>query len=317
MNITLAIVGTLVVLVLVVLPWWRDPETTKLNRPDEKEFPGSYVDLSEGFTRYVLSGPDTGETVLLVGGLTTSLEFFDPLAKVLHEVGYQTLRYDLYGRGGSARPRDAEYDRQTFVFQIRELLDALQIKSRVHVVGQSLGGGISATFAADYPERVRSLSIHASAGYVPKLPPLAEVINTPVLGDYLWWWIGNGFVHGNLAKYFPDPKKFRPEIAALKDQFEQAEQLKGYRRSILQTIRNFRAHDMKAEFSRLDADQLPMQIIWGAADEVIPVDAAHTLSNWVMGTPKLTLLEGVGHMPLTQKPEQVAALVLEHLRESQ
>ncbi len=312
----LTICVALLALVLVVLPWWRDPETKRLNSPDEKEFPGSYVRLSHGHTRYILRGPETAETVVLVGGLTTSLEFFDDLADVLNKAGYRTLQYDLYGRGGTARPRNVAYDRQTFVLQIKELLDALKIDGKVHIVGQSLGGGISSTFSADYPDRVKSLSIHASAGYLPSLPPLAKVIDTPMLGDYVWWWIGNGFVDGNLAKYFPDPSRYDPEIQALKSQFEQAEKFKGYRRSILQTIRNFKAHDMQADFSRIDADQIHMQIIWGKADIVIPVGGAQMLKSWVKGTPKLELLEGIGHMPLTQEPDLIAQLVLKHIQDS-
>ncbi|WP_026479057.1 alpha/beta fold hydrolase [Ahrensia sp. 13_GOM-1096m] len=306
--------AALVGILLIGAPWLRDPETKILNAPDSTVFPGSYADIETGHIRYVLEGPDQGEIVMLVGGLTTSLEFFDETARFLNNAGYRTLRFDIYGRGGSARPWDAIYDRQMFVNQIDGLLAALEIDQPIHVVGQSLGGGISVAWAVAHPETVRSLSIHASAGYVPELPAFAAILDIPWLGDYAWWWIGNGFVSGNLGKYFPEPQKHSAEIASLNAQFKSAQQYRGYRRAVLMTIRNFDAHNMQTEYEQLDAGQIPIQMIWGAQDGVIPVGAADTLIEWMSGTPDLVVLDSIGHMPLLQAPETTQMLVLEHLR---
>ncbi len=309
------IVLAILVVALVAVPWLRDPETKRLDAPNVAEFPGSYVLLDNGYVRYLLEGPENAETVLLVGGLTTSLEFFDDTARFLNDAGFRTLRFDLYGRGGSARPADVAYDRQTFVQQIDSLLDHLTLHQKIHVVGQSLGGGISVAWAVENPQKVRSLSIHASAGYVPELPTTAAVLNMPGLGDYVWWNIGNGFIDGDLGKYFPDPDLHAAKIERLGAQFDAAEQYKGYRRAILTTIRNFRAHDMSAEFSRLDANEIPVMMVWGQLDTVIPIEAADTLIEWMQGTPDFVRLDGVGHMPLIQAPEETLDLLLKHIKE--
>lgn len=302
--------------ILVAAPWMRDPETKALDAPNAAEFPGSYAQLGSGHVRYLLEGPEGGEIVMLVGGLTTSMEFFDKAAAFLNGAGYRTLQFDTYGRGGSARPADGMYDRQMFVDQIDRLLADIGIEEPIHVVGQSLGGGISSAWTAANPDRVRSLSIHASAGYVPELPATAGIIDIPVLGDYVWWWIGNGFIDGDLAKYFPDPSKHEAELASLAPQFDKAEQYKGYRKAVLRTIRNFDAHDMQEVYKRLDADKTPIQMIWGELDGVIPATTADKLIEWVSGTPELVVLDGIGHMPLLQAPDATHELVLSHIKEN-
>lgn len=305
------------VLALVALPQWRDPEVIDLTEPDSSMFPGAYVDLTHGHTRYVLQGPSEGQPVLLVGGLTTSLEFFDALAADLNEAGFQTLQFDLYGRGGSARPTDVGYGQQTYVEQIDDLLRELNISQDVHIVGQSLGGGIAVAWAIENPARVRSLSIHASAGYLEELPPGSGLINIPLLGDYVWWWIGNGFVTGNVANYFAKPEKNSGAIAALHEQFAAAEKIDGYRAAVLSTIQNFGANNMKDQFSRLSASTIPTQVIWGRADALIPVSSSAKLLEWIDGTPDLIVLDGIGHMPLLEDPDQVHDLVSAHALKNQ
>ncbi len=307
--IALGIVGFLA----VGLPWWLDPETKSMDEPAVESFPGSYVQLTHGHTRYRLQGPAGGETVLMIGGLTTSLEFFDELAANLNEAGYQTLQFDIFGRGGSARPSDLEYGQQTYVSQINELLSELGIDGAVHVVGQSLGGGISVAWAGANPTWVRSLFVHASAGHLDQLPPGAGLIATPLLGDYVWWWIGNGFVTGNVPNYFAEPEKQAAAIKGLYAQFAAAEQYEGYRQAVLSTLRNFGAENMRDQFSRLSTAEMPIQIVWGKEDALIPVTNSATLVEWIGGTPDLIVLDGVGHMPLLEDPEQVHRLVLDHI----
>ncbi|MBD1849449.1 alpha/beta hydrolase [Leptolyngbya sp. FACHB-711] len=52
---------------------------------------------------------------------------------------------------------------QSFADRLIELLDLLKLES-VHLVGHSLGGGISIWLAAHYPDRVKSLSLIDSTG---------------------------------------------------------------------------------------------------------------------------------------------------------
>jgi pimeloyl-ACP methyl ester carboxylesterase len=55
-------------------------------------------------THFQLTGPDSGDTVVLVPGATLPLAVWEPLAPSLVECGYRVIRYDLPGRGYSSAP---------------------------------------------------------------------------------------------------------------------------------------------------------------------------------------------------------------------
>src|SRR3990172_1073800 len=69
------------------------------------------------------------------------------------------LVYDVRGHGHTTAPEDPDaYSMPTYAKDLRALLDELNIE-KAHMGGVSQGGMIAAQFAADYPERTRSLVI--------------------------------------------------------------------------------------------------------------------------------------------------------------
>ncbi len=110
---------------------------------------------------YVDIGPKTAPVVLLIHGYTSNARGWVPLLPYLNP----TFRYlipDLRGHGQSSKP-DCCYDRYTFAFDLRLLLDALQIQ-RADVYGTSLGSLIAQAFAEFSPERTRKLVLQSSTG---------------------------------------------------------------------------------------------------------------------------------------------------------
>ena len=69
---------------------------------------------------------------------------------------------DLRGHGQSSKP-DCCYDRTTFAYDLRLLLDALHVE-RADVVGTSLGSLVAQAFAENWPERTRRLVLQSSTG---------------------------------------------------------------------------------------------------------------------------------------------------------
>jgi hypothetical protein len=54
-------------------PWRKPP----LNPDTRSRLRGSLIPLSDGITHYELTGPDDGELVFLLGGLTVPLFYWD------------------------------------------------------------------------------------------------------------------------------------------------------------------------------------------------------------------------------------------------
>ena len=95
-------------------PALRNKERYKLNKVNRSEAPGQFVELTHGAVHYELTGNPDGPLVVLVHGFSAPSYMWDKNVPALVEAGYRVLRFDLYGRGYSARP-STKYDTQLFV----------------------------------------------------------------------------------------------------------------------------------------------------------------------------------------------------------
>ena len=73
-------------------------EDRQLDATTRESLRGSFIRLSDGITHYELTGPADGAIVVLTGGLTVPLFYWDVTAAALHDYGLQTLTYSAYGR---------------------------------------------------------------------------------------------------------------------------------------------------------------------------------------------------------------------------
>lgn len=140
-----------------------------------------------------LPAADGAPVVVFVHGiLTDSLaSYYFTLAPALAAAGFDVIMYDLRGHGRSERPASG-YQLERFVADLAGLLDALNVRSRVHVVGNSFGGTVAFGFAAAHPDRVRSLAMiegePATAEWAVKMAAnLRRATEQLVLAEALEW----------------------------------------------------------------------------------------------------------------------------------
>ncbi len=139
-------------------------ETRVLDDQARLAAPGEFIRLPDGMVHYELKGPADGQPVVLVHGFSVPYYIWDPTFPALAAAGFRVLRYDLFGRGYSDRP-DLPYTMDLFVRQLRGLIEALQLKVPLDLVGLSMGGPISAGFTDRHPELVRKLCLLDPAGF--------------------------------------------------------------------------------------------------------------------------------------------------------
>lgn len=117
------------------------------------------VTTSDGVRlRVDVSGPEAGEPVLLLHGLSASALTnwqLPGITRALGDAGFRVIAPDQRGHGRSEAAKDGAYGRR-MVTDALEVLDALRVE-RAHVVGYSMGGMIALRLAAEHPERLRSL----------------------------------------------------------------------------------------------------------------------------------------------------------------
>ena len=127
------------------------------------------------------AGPENGRPVVLVHGFSSPYFIFDTTFEFLVNSGFRVLRYDLFGRGYSDRPR-TDYNIHLFVRQLKDLLDALGFK-QVNLVGLSMGGAISAAFISQYPDHVsRQVLIDPAGANKCHCPGMLKALKTA----HLW-----------------------------------------------------------------------------------------------------------------------------------
>jgi len=120
----------------------------------------SFVDAGGVPTRALIAG--AGQDVLMLHGTSGHLEAFSRNIVPHVKAGFRCHALDALGHGYTGKPA-FDYEIPRYAEHIINYLDAQRIE-RVHFIGESLGGWISAWIAIHRPERVRSLQLVAAGG---------------------------------------------------------------------------------------------------------------------------------------------------------
>ncbi|OTA64778.1 alpha/beta-hydrolase [Hypoxylon sp. EC38] len=149
-----------------ILPALRD-EDADLPYPPDALPGGRDVVTPYGSIRVYEWGPEDGEKILLVHGISTPSVALGDLGHEFVRRGYRVMLFDLFGRGYSDAPSDLDYDARLYVTQILLVLASSKLPWTVfHLVGYSLGGGLSVSFTRYFPHQVSSLALIANGGLI-------------------------------------------------------------------------------------------------------------------------------------------------------
>jgi abhydrolase domain-containing protein 6 len=203
-----------------------------------------------------------------------------------------------FGAAGAIPKHGASAAAQARV--LAALLDDLGY-ARVHLVGSSMGGGISLRFARDFPERAASMTLIGSAGPIVEKSELAlaldrgENLLLPSSPDDL----------GRLLHFVAEKV---PPLSRAARRYLGAERYA--RRDALALAWDGWLTPAATEGipESLESIATPALIIQGEQDRVIHPSTARALAARLPNA-RLELLEGVGHLPMVEMPRAIAALV--------
>lgn len=284
-------------------------ETRELDDETRRLTDGSYVRLSDGVTHYELGNPSEDRTVVLVHGFSVPYFIFDPTFAFLTRNGFRVLRYDLLGRGFSDRP-DVSYDIDLFVHQLADLLDALEIQKPVCLAGLSMGGPITATFTARYPERVEKLILIDPAGARTIFASqVARVAAMPGIGERLLDLAGDGGIIQSIASDIYNKKLVEDFV----QRYMVQAQYRGFRSAILSTLRNNVTGSCIGTYRQVGALGKPVLLLWGRHDTTVPLRHSNDLRAAMPGL-AFHIIEDCSHIPHYERPEQTNAILLDFLR---
>lgn len=291
-------------LALVALPLvLRNAEWHALDEAARAGTTGAYLQLGEGRVHYEMAGADTAPPVLLVHGFSVPSYIYDPTFAALVSAGHRVIRFDLYGRGTSDRPR-GDYDIHRFTRQIDELLATLGVQGPVDLVGLSMGGPIVAAYTIEHPERVRRLVLIDPMASSKDIGPL----QWPVLGDYIFRVsVLPGQAAGQLSD-FVHPEQF-PDWA---NRYREQMRYFGFGRAILSTIRHVITRDPMPTYRAVGAQRRPVLLIWGEQDQTVPFVLSESVRQ-ALGEHQFLPVADAGHLPHLEHPEVVDPVLLSFL----
>jgi len=268
----------------------------------------SFVALADGVTHYEWGGPEDGPPVVLVHGFSSPMFIWDKNFAALIEAGFHVLRYDLYGRGLSDRPR-TRYTPDLFDRQLLALLDAHGVTGPVDIVGLSMGGAITMIFTDRHPERVGKIALIAPAG-LGKPPGGAGLLKLPGVGEALIAALGNRIIQRTITEQSAgDPVALR----VFEEEYARQLSYDGCRRALLSTLRHFPMAGLEGVFERVGRQKRAGLLVWGTADTVVPY-ALHERVQALAPSLAFCPVDGAGHTVNYQKPDEVNRYLVESLK---
>jgi pimeloyl-ACP methyl ester carboxylesterase len=259
-----------------------------------------------------------GPVLLLLHGLgcdhTTCEPVFDALAK-----RYTVIAPDLLGHGQSAKPR-ADYSVGGYANAMRDLITVLGI-DKVTVAGHSFGGGIAMQFAYQFPERTERLILVASGGLGPEVSPAIRAITTPGFHQVMGLLTLPGVRHVGMAglrALSGAPLKHArdlDEVANIYDSFKDP-----YARHAIQhvvrAVVDWRGQIVTMADRAYLTEAMPMCVVWGRDDRVIPVRHADNVGE-LAPMARVEVIPNAGHFPHKDHPHRFAKIVHEFIRTTQ
>jgi pimeloyl-ACP methyl ester carboxylesterase len=245
----------------------------------------------------------TGPPLLMIMGMSgTARHWGEPFLAPLRG-HFETIVYDHRGVGESSRLQGPVTIAQ-MAADAAALLAALELES-AHVLGISMGGMIAQELALAHPERVRTLTLGCTyCGGEGSALSSPEVMRK----------LGEGMMSGDraLALRAGWEVNVSESMAADEEAYERFLAIGSSHAVAVQVVmaqmRACAAHDTSA---RLGALEMPVLVVHGTEDQLLPVQNGRVIASLVPGA-RLEILEGIGHLFFWERPELSAELVRAH-----
>jgi pimeloyl-ACP methyl ester carboxylesterase len=259
----------------------------------------------------------SGPVLLLVHGMAGNAEnwreVIEPLARE-----HTVIAPDLPGHG-SSEPGGGDYSLGALAAVLRDLLLTLG-HERATVVGHSLGGGIAMQFSYQFPEMVERLVLVSSGGLGPEVSALLRAAALPGADRFIAATAGVGSRVGSTVARGLGAVGLRPNA-------DVTEVARGYaslddparRAAFLATLRSVvgtRGQRVAASDRLYLAEAVPVLIVWGARDPIIPVSHAEDAHAAIPGS-RLEIFDQVGHLPQLEAPTRFVTVLDRFLTETE
>lgn len=261
-----------------------------------------------------------GPVILLLHGIGDNSSTWSDVIPHLAK-NHTVIAPDLLGHGRSDKPR-ADYSVAAYANGMRDLLITLGI-DRVTVVGHSLGGGVAMQFAYQYPQMVERLVLVSAGGVTRDIHPLLRLASVPIVNEALMLLRIPGAMPsirvvgtllsrlGGVPLHPGELLHDTPDLVRILSELPEPTAHAAYLRT-LRAVVDWRGQVVTMLDRCYLTENLPVQIVWGDKDVVIPVAHAH-LAHAAMPTSRIDIFHGSGHFPFRDEPMRFLEVVEEFI----
>jgi 3-oxoadipate enol-lactonase len=251
-----------------------------------------------GEIAFRLEGPAQAPVVIFANGLGMDLSMWSPQVAAFTQ-GYQVLRYDLRGHGGSPSTL-GKYSLAMLASDILTLMDGLNIAS-AHLVGTSLGAMVGQQLAISHPGRLLSLTLCATTVEPPRDAWRKRIDDARVTGLAPQ-------VDGIIDRWFlPSFATRRPDVVQRMRDILLGTDLAGY----LGCASAIRDMDIAGS---IHAIPHPTLVLAGDADLVTPRRDLEQIAEHIPGA-RLVDVADCAHLPTIEQPDSCNRAILSFFEE--
>jgi pimeloyl-ACP methyl ester carboxylesterase len=309
----LKLFGVLLMLTALALPLARAPD-----RPVQSLVarwappPSDFIDVKGQVVHFRDEGPRSDPSpIVLLHGTGASLHTWEGWVRTLKKTR-RVITFDLpaFGLTGPFTGQYAadDYRGDAYARFVLDVMDALKVNSAV-IGGNSLGGEVAWRAVTLAPTRFTRLLLIDASGYAfsPRSIPLGfRIARVPLLnriGEHL---LPRALVAASVANVYADDSRISD---ALVDRYYELTLREGNRGALGLRVQQLEPGEA---IDRLKTLTLPTLVLWGGADELIPVENARRFASDIPGA-RVVVLDGLGHVPQEEDPARSLAPALEFL----
>ena len=247
-----------------------------------------------------------GRPVLFVHGFASSSHTWLPLIKLL-PAGPRYIALDLKGYGQSSKPEDNKYSAHDQAKILVAFINELKLEKPV-LVGHSFGGIISilALLMDRIEKPAAGLVLINAVAYFKRVPQFIKALKPP-LGNILALarLMPRILVRQVLEEVFYDRSKITRELI---DTYSENLGSPEAKKSLVISAAQFVSKDLKRPQKKLSRIRIPVLILSGADDRVIPIEESYALKRDLPHA-ELQTIPMCGHSPQEECPEETAVRV--------
>lgn len=245
--------------------------------------------------------------MLLIHGFLGSHFSWRHQISTLAAAGFRAVAVDLPGFGESHQPWEADHSHTGFADSCARLLHDLGGEP-AQVAGHSMGGRVALWLAIRHPHLVRSLTLVDPSVFSAPMKVLGKVPGALGLARMLLKhrWSSQERLRGDLARFYG-----RPQPDDVVDDYWRRYQRPQNQQGALAHFRDSAGPSVE---SRLADVRMPVQLVWGEADTIFPVEQVHRLAGLLPGA-RLSVIPGADHFVPESAPEAFNRILVSFLKE--